>query len=100
MSALVILDMQAQPDQIDRLREVLGSVLAETRAFNACKRIDMFQNGDDPTNFMVIEEWTTMEEYEKYVKWRMETGTGGEFVQFLVDPPSSRHFSLVAPQAS
>jgi quinol monooxygenase YgiN len=100
MSALVILDMQADPQQIDRLRESLGSVLAETRGFEGCQRINMFQSQDDAANFVVVEEWTSMEEYDKYFTWRMETGTGGEFVQFLVNPPSSRHFSLVEAQGS
>ena len=95
MSTFVTLEFQAKPDKVEAVKEFLGKVLPDTRAYEGFERIDLHQDQDDPTSFMFYEQWSSRPEYEAYLAWRTETGALDEFVAMLAGPPSFRFFDVV-----
>ena len=52
----------------------------------------MVQNQDDTNTLVLIEQWDTRGQYEKYLAWRQESGTLAKIVELLDGPPSIRYF--------
>lgn len=45
----------ARPDQVERVREILLSLIAPSRAEAGCLKYELLQNIDDPTDFTFVE---------------------------------------------
>ncbi len=94
MAVRVILEVKAKPGTGDELVAFFGSIMPETRAYEGCTRVDTLQNSDDADSVMVVEEWDSREQYEKYLAWQRERGTSDRLKQHLAAPPSIRHFDV------
>ena len=66
--------------------------LVGTRDFEGCESINMYQNQDDPTAFVLVEQWTSPENYDRYVQWRSETGSLKELFAQLSERGIVRKF--------
>ena len=95
MSVTVVLEFQAQPDKADAVVKFLRAVLPDTRAYNGFESLSLHQNQDDPSSFLIWEQWVTRRHYDAYLAWRTETGALNEFVDLLAGPPSFRFFDFV-----
>jgi quinol monooxygenase YgiN len=95
MSVKVLLEFQAQADQVDAAKEFLREVLPETRAYDGFESLTMHQSDDDPTKFLFWEQWVSRQHYETYLAWRIETGALKQFVDMLTDEPTIRVFNHV-----
>lgn len=49
----------AKPDEIIQVKMILVTLMANTRLENGCLRYDVWQNQGDPTDFTILEEWST-----------------------------------------
>ena len=47
--------------------------LVETRAFDGCNAIDVYFE-EKTSTFTLVEDWQTLEHYEKYLQWRIDGG--------------------------
>ncbi len=47
---------------------------------------------DDPTDFVIVEQWDTRQHYETYLQWRTDTGVLGNIAEKLDGEPSIRSF--------
>ena len=56
MSCQVILEFQAKPDCVEKVRGFLKGALPDTRAFDGCMTLHVVQNQDDPTGIVIIEQ--------------------------------------------
>ena len=74
MSVTVLLDLQAAPGSIDKLKQLFVEVLPDTRAYNGCEGLNVHLNQDDGNNLVIVERWQSRPHYEKYFAWRQETG--------------------------
>lgn len=54
----VVARITAQPDQVQALRTLLHGLLEPTRKEPGCISYHLLWNGDDPTDFTFVEEWT------------------------------------------
>ena len=95
MSVVVLLDFRVHPDKVEETKTFLGQILPETRAYPGCNGIDVYNNGDDPTNFVFHERWQSREHYKKYFAWRTGNGSMEEFGKKLIGPPNVRYFERV-----
>ena len=48
----------AKPDQVEKVKKILTSLMESTRLETGCLRYDVMQNQNDPTDFTTIEEWS------------------------------------------
>lgn len=92
MTTQVILEFRAKPDCIEKARDWLKGVLPDTRSFDGCVTLHVVQNQDDPAGIMIIEQWDTRAQYEKYLAWRTERGDMVAFGAMMDGPPSIRFF--------
>ena len=92
MSCQVILEFQAKPDCVEKVRDFLKAALPDTRAFDGCMTLHVVQNQEDPTGIVIIEQWETRPQYEKYLAWRTERGDMDTFGAMMAGEPNIRFF--------
>ena len=80
MKNLVIAEFKAQPGKAEELTNIFNEALVDTRAFDGCLSIDLYY--EEKTNtFTMLENWESLNHYEKYLQWRIDTG-----IQEVMDP--------------
>ena len=94
MAVKVILEVKAKPGTGNELVGFFRSILPETRAYEGCTGVETLQNSDDADTVVVLEEWDSREQYEKYLAWQRERGVSDRLKQALAEPPSVRHFDV------
>ena len=73
MEYLVISDFKVNDVMADYMANVFKEALVDTRAFEGCNAIDVYY--EEKTNtFTLIEDWASLENYETYLQWRIDTG--------------------------
>ena len=73
MKNLVIAEFKAQPGKAEELTNIFNEALVDTRAFDGCLSIDLYY--EEKTNtFTMLENWESLDHYEKYLQWRIDTG--------------------------
>ena len=95
MSVKVVLEFQTAADQVDAVKKLFWEALPDTRAYEGFESITMHQDQDDPTKFLLWEQWETRPHYEAYLAWRTETGFVGELMKRLAGQPSIRFLDHV-----
>ena len=95
MACQVILELRTKEDCIDKAREWFKSVLPDTREFDGCTLIHLVKNQDDPQNLMIIENWDSRPQYEKYLAWRTERGDIDQLAEMMDGEPSIRFFDFL-----
>ena len=93
MTCQVILEFKAKIDEIDNIQNFLCEILPDTRSYDGCAGLNIIQNMDDPTDFVIVEQWDTRPHYETYLQWRTDTGVLGNLAEKLDGEPSIRFFS-------
>ena len=92
MSILVLVEMEAKSDAAEALKGSFASILPDTRAFDGCESISAHVNLDDPNQIVLVQRWTSREQYERYLEWRRGRGDIGNQATQLTRPPTIRHF--------
>ncbi len=92
MSVLVIVEIQAKPENVSDVKALLAGLLPGTRAYDGCQRIDAYSNTEDSGNMVFVDRWDSRAHFEKYLAWRTETGSIDRFGDMLSGPPSIRYF--------
>ena len=95
MSVKVVLEFQTAPESVEDVKEFLRAALPDTRAYDGFESLTVHQNDDDPTSFLIWEQWVTRQHYETYLAWRQETGVLDKLVAMLRGAPSIRFFNPV-----
>ena len=92
MTCQVILEFRAKPNCIEGVRTWLKGVLPDTRGFDGCMTLYVIQNQDNPTVFVIVEQWATRQHYEKYLAWRTTRGDMNAFGEMMEGEPVIRFF--------
>lgn len=74
MAEKVIAEFTAAPGRLDALVAFLGEALPDTRRFEGCIAVDVYVDRASDTVAM-IESWDSHAAYDRYLGWRMESGT-------------------------
>ena len=72
-ATLVVKNFMAAEGKFEQLGTWFGEILADTRAFKGCIKVDVFSDESSKT-YTLIEEWDTMASYESYMEWRTQGG--------------------------
>ncbi len=91
MPITVTLTFSVKPDRAEEFKSLLESLLPDTRAYDGCLSVVVYQDQDDAGSIMLVEDWTTKEHQQKYQAWRDETGTGEVVGPFLAGEPKFRY---------
>ena len=95
MGCMVLLEIQVKPECIADAKKMFKDNLGDTRAYDGCQSIDVYDNMDKGGNLVIYEKWDSRPQYEKYLAWRTESGTMDVLAQMIEGEPSIRFFDRV-----
>jgi quinol monooxygenase YgiN len=95
MGCVVLLEIQGKPEHVDEIKAFFKKNLPDTRGYDGCQSVDVYENMDKTGNIVAYERWDSRPQYEKYLAWRTESGVMDAFGAMLEGPPSIRFFESV-----
>ncbi|MFQ5743396.1 MAG: putative quinol monooxygenase [Acidobacteriota bacterium] len=95
MAIMVLVEAKAKAESTGELKESMGKLFPDTRAYDGCRGITAYQDLDDEQTVVLVEFWDTREHYERYLAWRTETGVIAQLVAMLEGEPSIRYFETM-----
>ena len=94
MSITRIGETQAKSETTEALRDFLISIVPLIKSSQGCESVTMYQSHDDPTKFIIIEVWDSIESHQASVK-NIPPEMLGEFRPLLASAPSGGYYELV-----
>jgi len=73
MQNMIMAQFTAVPGKLDELLGFLAEALPDTRKFDGSISLEVSVDRSTGTVVM-IEDWRSHEDYDRYLAWRMETG--------------------------
>ncbi len=95
MSVLFVLEQRIEPERMEEYVGTYSSMLPDTRAFDGCEQVAVYQNEDDPTDVVLLERWASREQHERYEAWRRDRGDIERLQRLLMEPPRPRYYHTV-----
>ncbi len=92
MSVLVLLEVSLKPENVNDFTNFMKNELHDTRGFDGCNGLTVHKNQDDSNNMVIVEDWDSRQQYEKYLSWRTERGDLEKLAAWLTGEPSIRYF--------
>tara|TARA_B100001013_G_scaffold283684_1_gene183582 strand:+ start:726 stop:1019 length:294 start_codon:yes stop_codon:yes gene_type:complete len=92
MSVLVLLEVSLKPENVNDFTNFMKNELHHTRGFDGCNGLTVHKNQDDSNNMVIVEDWDSRQQYEKYLAWRTERGDMEKLAAFLAGEPSLRYY--------
>jgi quinol monooxygenase YgiN len=99
MNVTRINQFRAQAGQSDALRDFLSSVVPTIESSAGCRSCQLLQSHDDPTRFVVIEVWESIEAHQASVK-NIAPGALENAMKLLAGPPSGEYYHAPADLGS
>lgn len=96
MTCKVVLEFKIKPEHVDDVLETLRDQLPATRDREGCIEVYAYQDQDDPTTFVAIQEWETRAQYEEYFAWRGKRGDLDVLRPWLTQSIAPRFFDKKA----
>ncbi|HEU4746798.1 MAG TPA: antibiotic biosynthesis monooxygenase family protein [Anaerolineales bacterium] len=94
MSISRIGEIQAKEGLQEELREFLISIMPGIQSSEGCETVQLYQSQDDPSKFMMIEVWDSIESHQASVK-NIPAEKLGEIRRLLATSPSGSYFKLI-----
>ncbi len=95
MSVRMILEISIKPEAGADMEQGLRAALSETRAFDGCISVDVMRRVDNPNAWVLVEEWDTQGDHERYMQWRTETGMLAKWEAMMASPPTMTYLNAV-----
>ena len=94
MNLIRIGQVQAKEELTENLREFLMSIMPDIKLSEGCESVQLYQSQDDPSKFMIIEVWDSVESHQASVK-NIPPEKLGEIQPLLAGSPIGSYFQLV-----
>jgi quinol monooxygenase YgiN len=94
MSIARIGEVRSKEGLMDDLKEFLISIMPGIEASEGCRSVQLYQGQDDPSRFIMIEVWESIEAHQASVR-NIPAEQLGEIRLLLADSPSGSYFKLV-----
>ena len=95
MSIVVFVNFTAKNDSIDELKSYFKKILPDTRSYEGCEGVDLYENSESTTKFTIQAKWSSKEAQQKYMAWRMETGEFDNLSTMISGPPTIDYYNIV-----
>ena len=79
--------IKVKPGMEERLKQEILAVVALTRAEEGCINYDLNQSVDNPSLFMLYENWVSMEALTKHLAMPYVKALGAQEQAVVVEPP-------------
>jgi quinol monooxygenase YgiN len=94
MSIARIGEVQAKQELTEELSNFLISIMPGIKSSEGCKSVHLYQSADDPSRFMMIELWDSVDSHQASVK-NIPPEKLGEIRPLLATSPSGSYFKLI-----
>lgn len=95
MTCHVILELTVKEGCYDSLRKWFVDSMPSTRDFDGYVSAEFVRNQDDLTKLLIMERWETRQHHERYLAWRVESGTLEELGAMIDGEPQIRYFDPI-----
>lgn len=92
MAVTVTLAFSVKPERTDEFKSLLRNLLPDTRAYEGCIKVDVYQDQGDPGCIYLVEDWQSKMHQQKYQAWRDESGIADTLGPFLAGEPRFNYF--------
>lgn len=98
----ITLEFHFLPGMIDGFMTELPSLLSETRKHEGFIEIAAHRHHDEPDKLILVERWSSVETYQRYLQHRIDSGMFDELGKILVSPPKldrwePAHITILGP---
>jgi quinol monooxygenase YgiN len=87
-------EVKAKEGLADELRDFLISIMPGIKSAEGCESVQLYQSADDPSKFIMIEVWDSVESHQASVK-NIPPKKLGEIRPLLATSPSGSYFRLI-----
>lgn len=94
MSVARIGETQAKEGSVNELREFLKSIIPIIKSSDGCEAVHLYQSESDPSRFLMIEVWDSVESHQASVR-NIPAEKLGEIRPLLATSPSGSYFRLI-----
>jgi quinol monooxygenase YgiN len=91
-----LLEFRFKPDVVEQVHGALSRTLAVTRQFDGCRRIDVLVDDADPSRYLLVEVWDSMEHDAAYRAFRASPDGASELGPLLAAPPVLTYYSATS----
>jgi quinol monooxygenase YgiN len=90
---VVQVSVRARPENLARLEQLLGEVVAEARRLPGCLRYEWYRSPDAERERFIYAEFESDEAFAQYRKGPVVKKIGEQLLPLLEARPSFKHFS-------
>ncbi len=95
MSVTAIIRLKAKSGQGEALQKVFAGPLEQVRQHPTCFYADMFVSSERTDELLLLEEWESAEDHQKYVAEMRASGTMDAIMKFMAGAPETTYFVSV-----
>lgn len=95
MSLRVVARIQARPEKVDEVRELLLALIEPTRREQGCVTYELLQNRDDPCDFTFVEEWACDADLDAHAASDHLRTIGTKLAPVVAAQPDIRKYELL-----
>ena len=96
MPVAALLEFRFKPEVVDQVPGAVSRTLDVTRKFDGCQRIDVLVDTEDPTRYLLVEVWESMEHDTAYRKFRASPDGASELGPMLAAPPVLMYYLVTS----
>lgn len=83
----VIVTWAIKPELADAFAHSLGGMFPVTRQHQGFRNIRLLRGDADPNQFLLIEEWDDVQNFQDYAQFRTETGDTANLLAMTASQP-------------
>ncbi|QMU55095.1 MAG: hypothetical protein GKS07_09515 [Nitrosopumilus sp.] len=95
MSIIAIMNIAVKDESLEELKKYLKEILPETRTFEGCQGVRLYESKETPTKLTIHAKWVSEDAQKKYISWRMETGALEKLMPMLSEPPNMEFYGII-----
>ena len=95
MATRVVVELDVKSENRDELVGAMKEVLSDTRAYDGCNEVRLYEGDDDRNHLVIIEEWESRGHHERYMAWRTETGMMAKWGPMFTKEPSISYLNVI-----
>ena len=96
MSLRVVARIEAKPDKVEEVRELLLALIEPTRREQGCVTYELLQNREDPCDFTFVEEWACDSDLDAHAASDHLRTIGAKLSSVTSTRPDIRKYKLLA----
>lgn len=82
----IVVTLRLTPSDPKAFQSFLAEILPDTRKANGCRSSKTYVGQDGLADFLLVQEWDSLEDQQTYMAWRGSTGVLQTFLGHLAKP--------------